>query len=252
MNSFITRIRNTATFTNGEFATLYLYTFIFSLIGLFFTYRRNTELEYFEIILYLVQYIIIFGIIILSISYIQKIAGAVIGSHVTASRSWVGIIFSAFLSFMSSGFFFFFIPPGYVFDGKKEFLIGRFYRVLSHKDYAVISAIGIFSLIIVMLVLYSTGLTQYSFFSQFALVILFYVLYSLIPFDFLTKLFEKDDGLSIGISILYKSRTWYVGTIMFCLSVYALTVFGSFVIALLFSIIISTIIALWYYFSYES
>ncbi|MFT4313479.1 MAG: hypothetical protein ACMXYA_03645, partial [Candidatus Woesearchaeota archaeon] len=147
MRSFITRIKNHVSYEPGEYITIILYTFIFSLIAQFYALSRFDFFDDGLLLAVFIQYMIIFLVILFLTSFIQKIVAVYIGSKIILKTSWLGLIISFFMTFLYAGFFLFFIPPGYDFEGKQKFLIGRFFRLQSHKDYAVISAVGVFILL---------------------------------------------------------------------------------------------------------
>ncbi len=251
MRSIITSIKQDVFFEKEEYASIFLYTLLFAFIGLLFTLQRERTLEYAELLFFFIQYILLFLAIIFLVTLSQKIIGSLIGSYVKITRSWAGIIGSVFVSLFSSGFFFFFIPPRFSFTAIKHKMVGRFYRVLSHKDYATLSTISIFILLIFLLFILTTPLQTVFFFEQLGLIILLYIIYSLIPFDFLLSFFDKSGGVSLGLHILYKSRTWFVFCVVFVFAAYLLTIFNSVFLSILLASCMAAILAFYYFQTFE-
>ena len=234
-----------------EISTILLYALA---IGFFFSFDNwgtessvNLSIGFFHLISYTIGSLIT----LILYTYGSKFVGQSIGVHSFIKTSYIGLFISLLIVMLSEGKLVLFIPPGFSFDMHPNLMKGRFYRHQTHKDFA-LSGIGSIMFQLIALLLISTfSLDSFLLFSHMGEVLMFSILFSLIPFDLIIKPFEKRAGQSIGSSIIFKNRGLFVFIITFILVIYLVSVQFSFFVSLLFATFASLCIYLYYKFKIE-
>lgn len=178
------------------------------------------------------------GLVFLSATV--KIAADRIHHTVTICMSKVGFIASIGLIFILQGVIPLFIPPFFIFDKKGLSFLGGVHQETSLRHYSFIAITGLIMLSILSWILLSFSFTN-PLFTVLPYIILFLIVYSLIPFEFLIVLVEDLKGaVSLGTATFYRTRVGFVFLFLFI----ALGFFSIHYFDLLWTIVFSTTVAI--------
>jgi len=202
-------------------------------IGFIFSYR-DLRVDYGQGIENLVLYVVLGFFGLLAFSYIQKVASNFIGVKAEVQMSFIGIIISVIIAVLFSGLLFFFISPGFILRGKQA-RPGAKYIHKTWANFLEVAFAGTFFLLLLGLLFSTTN--NIALFDSFGRLLIYIVLFSLIPFDLILSYFDRDFGATAGTAIIYKNFTAYVFILVFTIVALAMSYSSAFILSIVFGIL---------------
>lgn len=248
MRTTIKKATRLISFSFHEIITFALTAFV---IGFVFSFRRwgVDTWDAFVGLHNLAYFTALAFILILVVVYLQKFTAAMHGFSVSFARSYTYLIIPIILSFFTNGYSLFFIPPGFTLKENLGLMLGRNRYRRGLSDYTLLGLIG--TLVPTTLAIFFSTTFVGGLLPEFGTLIFLYVLFSLLPFDFIFRPFDGGTGVSYGSAIFYKSRTFYIYAFIYLASAYFMVVSESFVFTVLFAFVVSLIIALTWFLAKE-
>ncbi|MFT7616204.1 MAG: hypothetical protein ACI8Y7_001033 [Candidatus Woesearchaeota archaeon] len=248
MRHVVTAFKEKVAYNKDEFIVVFLFSVI---LGFLFSAKTLfTEAHHVFVSDFIITSAVAL-IIVFFFTLVMKMTGVVTGVYpiVTVSHFW--LVVAVILALMSRGFIIIFIPPGFLLHASNRMLLGRKPGEPGLREQTMMAVLSICSLIVLALFVDSMNIhSQVQ--GTFVSMAYMYAIYSLVPFDFATKMmFENDEGATCGAVIFFKSRTIFVFMILFVLASLIGLFADGYIVWAAFAFIIAFLGAIIYYFKSE-
>jgi len=266
MRTTVENLYRNANYSYSELVSLLIYGFI---IGFIFSYNKwgingiyNRSIGLQNLLLYTIASIFV----IFLFTYLQKIIGVFVGVHTSSHITWLFLVISILLCFVTAGKIIIFIPPTLNIKQEEHLMIGRKPFALSIKNLRVFALLPILCLTLLGVLFSNVIPLAHPVSSALFWVCFLTALYSLIPVEILINvplLFAKEKaeivvadtmthkvetrGASLGSILLFGSRMNLAFALVFLLCSLISQVTTGFIFTVLFSFFIALFATIVYF-----
>jgi len=217
MRTTIENLYKNANYTQSEFVMLVGYSFIVAFLLSFTGWGANGVYDRSIGLQNLLLHFIISLFVIFIFTYIQKIVSVFVGIRVSHDVSWIFLLASILLCFVTRGNVIIFIPPSLLIHSQERLQIGRKPFGLTIKNLRVFALVPIVVLVLIAVFFSEVVPLTHQISSAFFWTCFLTALYSLIPIEFIVNLFllparsklpenVNTRGTSLGSILFYGSR----------------------------------------------